>query len=124
MSRSASFQEEFEGLAFFESERNEENGSPPPFGPDDGGETSGDVTTGDYGDASGQTRARRLTSGGVCGSGPKLAVTTAPLCSLSCNENGAKTLKKPILPSLTGSRLLGASFLLVALFHPTASSGV
>ncbi|KAB2093706.1 hypothetical protein ES319_A02G111100v1 [Gossypium barbadense] len=49
MSRSALFQEEFEGLAFFESEGNEENGSPPLFSPDDRGETSGDATANDSG---------------------------------------------------------------------------
>ncbi|KAG8498047.1 hypothetical protein CXB51_007437 [Gossypium anomalum] len=50
MSRSALFQEEFEGLAFFESEGNEENGSPPLFSPDDRGETSGDATANDSGE--------------------------------------------------------------------------
>ncbi|KAG8503948.1 hypothetical protein CXB51_002229 [Gossypium anomalum] len=52
------------------------------------------------------------------------ASTAAPLCSLSCNENGAKTLKEPILPKLTECWLLGTSVLLKASFHPTASSGV
>ncbi|KHG20815.1 putative serpin-like protein [Gossypium arboreum] len=33
----------------------------------------------------------------------KLGPTAALFCSLSCNENGAKTLKGPILPGLAKS---------------------
>ncbi|KAA3481811.1 hypothetical protein EPI10_022146 [Gossypium australe] len=34
------------------------------------------------------------------------ACTAAPLCSLSCNENGAKTFEKPILPGPAKPQLL------------------
>ncbi|KAG8482114.1 hypothetical protein CXB51_027064 [Gossypium anomalum] len=47
---------------------------------------------------------------------------SAPLCSLSWNENRAKTINRPILPGLTELRLLGASFLQVASTCSTVTS--
>ena len=55
------------------------------------------------------------------GSGQNLGPTAAPLCSLSCNENKAKTKEDQFCPVVLN---LGALLLQVAPFYPTASSEV